>query len=88
LLAIAPKATSGLTRVRTSYGWQANLRLQAISLAATAVAVIATFLLFPVDVSAIGSVADRSEIPTDRSRERSAKRSYLLRAKRVKQCRR
>ena len=32
---------------------------------------------FPVDLSSIGSVADRSEMPSDCRRERSAKWSYL-----------
>src|SRR5687767_7559861 len=39
---------------------------------------------FPVDVSSMGSVAERSEIPSDCRRERSAKWSYLSRAKRVR----
>ncbi len=38
----------------------------------------------PVDVSSIGSGADRSEMPSDCKCERSAKWSYLSRANRVR----
>jgi hypothetical protein len=62
----------------------ARVRSERTSLSNCANAASTPSISLPVDVSSIGSVADRSEMPSDCSSERSAKWSYLSRAKRVR----
>ena len=62
----------------------ARVRSERTSLSNCANAASTPSISLPVDVSSIGSVADRSEMPSDCRCERSAKWSYLSRAKRVR----
>jgi hypothetical protein len=62
----------------------ARVRSERQSLSNCANAASTPSISLPVEVSSIGSVAERNEMPSDRSRERSAKWSYLSRAKRVR----
>ena len=62
----------------------ARVRSERTSLSNCAKAASTPSISLPVDVSSIGSVADRSEMPSDFRCERSAKWSYLSRAKRVR----
>ena len=62
----------------------ARVRSERTSLSNCANAASTPSINLPVDVSSIGSVADRSEMPSDCSSERSAKWSYLSRANRVR----
>src|SRR5829696_9096928 len=62
----------------------ARVRSERTSLSNCANAARTPSINLPVDVSSIGSVADRNEMPSDCRCERRAKWSYLSRAKRVK----
>src|SRR6266545_7774538 len=62
----------------------ARVRSERTSLSNCANAASTPSINLPVDVSSIGSVAERSEMPSDCRCDRSAKWSYLSRAKRVR----
>ena len=62
----------------------ARVRSERTSLSNCANAASTPSISLPLDVSSIGSVADRSEIPRDWRCARSAKWSYFSRAKRVR----
>ena len=69
---------------RTAARMPARVRSERTSLSNCANAAGTPSIGLPVDVSSIGSVADRSEIPSDWRWARSAKWSYFSRAKRVR----
>ncbi len=62
----------------------ARVRSERTSLSNCANAASTPSINLPVDVSSIGSVAERSEMPSDFRSERNAKWSYLSRANRVR----
>src|SRR3989449_7853333 len=61
-----------------------RVRSERTSLSNCAKAASTPSINFPVDVSSIGSVAERREIPSDFRNARSAKWSYFSRANRVR----